>query len=199
MKKIFLVVAVLTISTTIGYTQKINGFGIKAGITSANLKFSGGGTSITADSKIGFYGGLLAQIGVSGKFAVQPEIIYSLLGTKFSQGSGEDKLNLSYVCLPVLAKYIHEGFSIIIGPQVGFLVSAKEKTSGTNDDIKPSFKSTDIAGIIGAGYTFTNGVGFDGRYQLGLSNIGSNNEPFTGGGKIKNNAFLFGLHYVLGK
>ena len=58
-----------------------------------------------------------------------------------------------------------------MGPQISFLVSAKEKTSGTNEDIKDQFKSTEIAGIIGAGYTLPNGFGFDARYQLGLSSI----------------------------
>jgi len=199
MYKLILVAGLVMFVTGNGYAQKKSSLGVRAGLTSANLKFSGGGTSITADSKIGFYSGLFAQIGVSAKFAIQPEIFYSLLGTKFSQGSGEDKVNLEYINLPVLAKYTNEGFSIIVGPQIGFLISAKEKTAASNSDIKDSFNSTDIAGIIGAGFTFTNGFGFDARYQLGLANIGSKDNPYLGDAKIKSNAFMVGLHFIFYK
>ena len=188
MKKLILVLNVFAISTATVNAQGTTNFGIKAGITSANLKFSGSGVSVSADSKIGFYGGVFAQIGVSENFAVQPEVLYSLLGSK-SQG---DNLNLSYVSVPVLAKYIKEGLSIVLGPQVSVLVSAQDKSDG-GGDVKDQFKSTEIAGVIGAGYTLTNGFGFDARYQLGLSDIakGSDLEAV----KVKSNAFMVGVHY----
>jgi opacity protein-like surface antigen len=193
MRKLILVMAVILISITTIQVQGQTAFGIKAGATSANLKFSGNGVNISADSKIGFYGGLFVQIGVSENFAVQPELLYSLLGSKSSDQGDDEKLNLSYVSVPVLAKYIKDGFSIVLGPQVSFLVSAKDKASDGTTDIKDEFKSTEIAGVIGAGYTLANGLGFDARYQLGLSNIGKGED--LEGAKIKSNAFMVGLHY----
>ncbi|MEO6220187.1 MAG: porin family protein [Ginsengibacter sp.] len=192
MKKVILAMAVIAISTATVNAQGRTNFGVKAGMTSANLKFSGFGANISTDSKIGFYGGVFAEIGISENFAVQPELLYSLLGAKSSDATnGDDKINLSYVSVPVLAKYIKDGLSIVLGPQIGFLVSAKEKTSGSNEDVKDDFETTDISGVIGAGYTTISGFGFDARYQLGLSNIAKD----SGGGKLKNNAFMFGVHY----
>lgn len=97
MKKLLFVIAAITFTAAL-FAQN-TGFGVKAGITSANVKFSGEGVNISADSKIGFYGGVFAQIGVSENFAVQPELLYSLLGTKSTGGDADDegKLNLSYI------------------------------------------------------------------------------------------------------
>ncbi len=186
MKRVFLSIAIITISITMVNAQSGTSFGIKGGITASNLKFSGSGVNVTFDSKIGFYGGVFAEIGVSDNFAVQPELLYSLLGAK-SQG---ETLNLSYVSVPVLAKYLKDGLSIVAGPQISILVSAQDKSGG--GDIKDQFKSTEIAGVIGAGYTTLSGFGFDARYQLGLSDIAKDTE---GDGKIKSNAFMFGIHY----
>ncbi len=193
MKKTISMLAVIFISIATVQAQGQTSFGIKAGATSANIKFSGNGISISSKSKIGFYGGAFVQIGVSENFAVQPEVLYSLLGSQSSDGGDNEKLNLSYVSVPVLAKYIKDGFSIVLGPQISFLASAKDKSSDGTQDIKDEFKSTEIAGVIGAGYTLQNGFGIDARYQLGLSDIGKGSD--MEGIKVKNNALMFGLHY----
>ena len=62
------------------------------------------------------------------------------------------------------------------------------------DDIKSQFKTAEIAGVIGAGYTTLGGFGFDARYQLGLTDIVKDNST---GYKLKNNNFQFGVHYLL--
>lgn len=169
-------------------------FGLKAGMTSANIKFSGGGTSVSLTSKIGFYAGAFAEVGVSDNFAIQPELFYSLLGAKAKSGDEGDggKLDFGYISLPVLVKYKNEGFAVFLGPQISYLLSAKSSGGGESQDIKDEFKSTEIAGVIGAGYTLTNGFGFDARYQLGLSDISKDS---GGEGKVKNSAFMVGVHY----
>lgn len=196
MKKILLTLAVV-IFCAAGVNAQIN-FGLKAGMTAANMKASGGGITVSMDTKIGFYAGALAEIGVSENFSVQPELFYSLLGSKMNFEGISAKDDLSYINLPILAKYRKDGFSLFLGPQVSYLVAAKEKISGAdfeddeNGDIKDEMKSIDFSGVIGAGYTLANGFGFDARYQLGLSNNYKNNED---GMTLKNSAFLVGIHY----
>ncbi|MEO6948063.1 MAG: porin family protein [Ginsengibacter sp.] len=191
MKKIFIAIAIVAFSTTGAQAQ--TSFGLKGGMTSSNLKFSGSGLTVSLSSKIGFYGGAFAEVGVSENFAVQPEVIYALLGAKANVMNQTSKLDLSYVNIPVLAKYKSSGFSVFAGPQIGILVSAKD-TDGTSS--KEDYKSTDFSGIIGAGYTIMNGLGFDARYQLGFNNIVKD----TGGqGTVKSNAFYFGVHYKFAK
>lgn len=180
--------------TAVSAQAQTTSFGLKAGITAANIKESGGGVSISLTSKIGFYAGAFAEVGVSDKFAIQPELFYNLLGAKAKSDGESDggKLDLGYISLPVLVKYKSEGFSAFLGPQISYLLSAKSSGGGSSEDIKDQLKSTEIAGVIGAGYTLTNGFGFDARYQLGLSDISKDS---GGEGSIKNSAFMVGVHY----
>jgi len=200
MKKLFFAITAIAFSAVTAQAQTAS-FGLKGGITGANEKTSANGFNITSSTKIGFYAGAFAEIGVSENFAVQPELFYSSMGTKVNMSfdgqtiKGSD--NFGYVNLPILAKYKNSGFSAFLGPQIGFLLSAKSKASGngmdTTLDVKDQMKSTDISGVIGVGYTLTNGFGFDARYQLGLTDISKSTEE-----KTKNNAFMIGIHYVFG-
>lgn len=180
---LFSAIAFVTLSA-----QSQASFGFKAGMTSSNMTASGGGISISFTNKIGFYAGAFTDIQVSPTFSVQPELTYALLGAKTTITGANDKLDLGYLNIPVLAKYNFNGLSLFAGPQLGILLSAKDQ-DGTSE--KDEFNSTDFSGIVGAGYTLFNGFGFDARYQFGLSNI-AKDQP---GATIKSNAFYIGLHY----
>lgn len=191
MKKIIIAIAVIAFSTVGAQAQ--TSFGVKGGMTSSNLKISGSGVNVTLSSKIGFYAGAFAEVGVSENFAVQPEVLYSLLGAQSKFMDETSKLNLSYVNIPILAKYKSNGFFAVVGPQIGILVSAKDSDGNSS---KESFNSTDFSGVFGAGYTTMGGFGIDARYQIGFGNIAKDTE---GEGSLKNNAFYFGIHYQFGK
>ena len=195
MKKVilFLTAAIFTSFTLKAQTAT---FGVKAGITGSNMKFSASGISMSMTTKIGYYAGAMADINVADNFSVQPELYYSLMGAKVKgsgDGTGFDggKTDLSYVNLPILLKYKNEGFGVFLGPQIGVLVSAKSKSDGTTEDLKKDLKSTDFSGILGASYTLPNGFGLDARYELGFGNI----EKDAQGGSVKNNGFMVGVHY----
>ncbi|MEO9071217.1 MAG: porin family protein, partial [Ginsengibacter sp.] len=150
---------------------------------------------VSLSSKIGFYAGAFADIGISENFGVQPELFYSELGAKQkgTDGDPDASLNLGYINLPILAKYKNNGFSAFLGPQLSYLLSAKSKSGSSSDDIKSQLKSTDVSGVIGVGYTLTSGLGFDARYQIGLSDISKNSGS---DGSVKNSAFMVGIHYA---
>jgi hypothetical protein len=67
--------------------------------------------------------------------------------------------------------YVAEGFSIEAGPQVGFLMSAKAKAEGEEEDLKDFVKGIDFGFNLGLGYKMESGLNFAARYNLGLSNI----------------------------
>lgn len=199
MKKVILLIAVISILGFSANAQSTN-FGLKAGMTAANMKFSGSGISIKMTTKIGFYAGAIAEIGVNDNFAVQLELDYSLMGAK-SKGDdefGDGTLDLSYISLPVLVKYKNQGFSAFLGPQIGVLMGAKSKGDGESEDVKDQFKSTDFSGVIGVGYTLESGLGFDARYQMGFSDIAKQDQDFEGV-KVKNEGFRVGIHYFFNK
>ncbi|MEN8788224.1 MAG: porin family protein [Flavobacteriaceae bacterium] len=146
------------------------------------------------DGKIGFFVGGVAEFGVADKFAVQPEVLFSQQGGKYSDSGGFDgQFNLNYINVPVMAKFkVSDAFSIEAGPQVGFLLSAKDKydspTSG-EDDIKEFISSTDFGGNIGVGYELDSGLNFNARFNYGFSNI----NDFEDSGDFKNNNCVFSL------
>lgn len=164
-------------------------FGIKGGLNASSLD----NKNSNAETKIGFNAGFLAHIHTSNKFwAFQPELYYSLEGNRpkmIPQGTGNT--NLSYLNVPVLVQYMFDnGFRIETGPQIGFLLSAKNKTSNTTTDLKSQFKSTAFSIPLGLGYLTTTGLGFDARYNFGISNIYKANDP-----KIRSNVFQFDVFY----
>ena len=161
-------------------------FGLKAGLNISSVPVEDDGDF---SNKTGLHIGGLAHIHVSSHFAVQPEFVYSQQGGK----RGGVTLKLNYLNIPVLAQYMtNDGFRLETGPQIGFLTSAKSKTGNVELDLEDSFQSVDFAWAFGASYLIpgSNGLGFDVRYNLGISNVSDQN-----GTTAKNNVVQLGVFY----
>ncbi|WP_121366187.1 porin family protein [Flavobacterium limicola] len=198
MKKIILTVAAVF---AFGFANaQETKFGVKGGVNFANLS----GDIEDNSAKVGFNVGGFVEIKVSDKFSVQPELLFSTQGTKFEysetfDGSTinyQEKANLSYLNIPVMAKYyVATGFSLEAGPQIGFLTSAKYKVEANGEeeevDAKDDFESIDFGVNFGAGYDFTENLSAGLRYNVGLSNIAKD----SGNDKISNSVFSVSLGY----
>ena len=126
MKKIVLA-AIAVMGFGFANAQDIK-FGIKGGINLSTFT----GDIEDASSKVGFQAGGFAELKLSDKFSIQPEVLYSLQGAKFKETgdsySYKENINASYLNVPVLAKYyVIDKLSVEAGPQIGFLLSAKSK------------------------------------------------------------------------
>lgn len=157
---------------TTAMAQHVN-IGIKGGVNVYNIKND---NNVKYDTKIGFNVGLLGHIHLAKQVALQPEIVYSTQGAKYTTASIETKLNLAYLNVPLLIQYMFDnGFRLQAGPQIGFLVSAKAKTGSAEIDLKQNLKKVDFALSAGIGYVHpSSGFGVDARYNIGLSNINEN-------------------------
>ena len=164
--------------------------GIKGGINMYNIHND---NDIKYDYKVGYNFGLLGHIHLNTNFAIQPELVYSLQGAKYSANNTTTNFNLSYINMPVLIQYMFDnGLRLQAGPQIGLLIAAKSKTGGTTIDNKENLKPLDFALSIGAGYIFPPvGLGIDLRYNLGLSNINK-----TGNVTSTNRGMQLGLFYI---
>jgi hypothetical protein len=202
MRNVLFAIAAIAFSAASTQAQTTS-FGLKGGMTASNMKMSSSGISISLTTKIGFYAGAFAEVGVSEKFAVQPELFYSAIGAKMKASdsgmTASASENLGYINLPVLAKYKSEGFSVFAGPQVSYLLSAKSKSSQDNQtvDDKDEYKPVEVSGVFGVGYTLSNGFGVDARYQLGLTNLIKDNQGTDA--TAKNSAFMVGVHYFFNR
>ena len=162
-------------------SQAQTSFGIRGGISSTTLVGEG------YKAKAGFHLGGFANIGIKNGFSLQPELYYATQGAKWE---GDGKTELSYLNIPVLAKYKSAGgFFGETGPQIGFMLSAHDTWDGEKEDVKEYLNTTDFSWAFGAGYQVNKNLCVNLRYNLGITSFWNSE---------KNSAFLIGVHYTLG-
>jgi hypothetical protein len=180
--KNFLLLAVVTVLGFANVNAQEIKFGAKGGLNFASI--SGDNTN-GIDVVTSFNFGVVSEISISDKFSFQPELMYSGQGYSFK----ENTIALSYLNIPLIGKYyLTKGLSVEAGPQIGFLLSAKnEKT-----DVKDSFNTFDFGVNFGLGYKLDNGLNFGVRYNLGLTDINNLDDSSS---KYKNGVFQLSVGY----
>jgi Outer membrane protein beta-barrel domain len=192
MKKIYLLFVLLPVFLTQAQkTKQDEGvkIGVKGGLNVSN--FMGDLTNNAIRTSI--HAGLVAEFMISDKFSVQPELLYSGQGFTNTGGIGYERSKFDYINLPILAKfYLVKKLSLETGPQIGFLISAKNRTNTSNTTVDKQ-KTVDLGLNLGAGYELENNVFFQARYNLGLSNI--NNSSNSSAVKYTNAVIQFSVGY----
>jgi hypothetical protein len=185
---LLLVAAILTPSEASAQTV----IGAKAGLSLANVTFSGDGVSASPDGRTGFVGGAFAQFGIGSPWFIQPEVLYSSKGFEVDS----DALSLGYVEIPVLfgAAFPLSNSAlkpmVFAGPSVAFKLSCDADGYDCGDDVK----SVDFGIVFGAGIQYdleSISLFLDGRYDLGLTDIGDISELSSADVSIKNRAWQF--------
>ncbi|SFN35598.1 Outer membrane protein beta-barrel domain-containing protein [Chryseobacterium oleae] len=198
-------------------------FGVKAGFNASTLSKYDGYDGYDNDQKLkpGFNAGVFVNIPVAEKFSVQPEVLFSQLGSKTEEKevyyNNSDKFKretdykktLNYLTIPVMVQYnILPQLYVEAGPEFGFLLGGKDKgdltltqTSGNTTTTQTTSFSENIVkdlhnkfnfGIgIGAGYYFTQNFGVTARFTAGITDIYKHNN----GDAVRNNAFQVGVAY----
>ena len=201
MKKLFLGAAVAM--SSLAFAQQ---FGAKAGLNVSSL--SKDANLSDQGSKIGFNAGLFANFPIAESFSVQPELIYTQYGEKYdyvmpvTDERYSGSTHLDYVALPVMLQYnVTPSFYLEAGPELGLLVSAKDKaknettgeTLAESDNYKDSLNGFNVGVGLGAGYFFTPNIGVTARYVAGFTDIYKDGQ--NAGDAVKNNVFQAGLAY----
>lgn len=185
MKTVFALILITVISINL-YAQRTDAYlGIKAGVNIADLHVEDGQD---LNSIVSGHAGGLVHIHVSPHLAIQPELFLSGQGAE----DDGDKIKLIYLNLPVLFQYMAgNGFRLHTGPQLGVMLSAKEKIGNAEYEVNDSFENIDFGWVFGASYQFPgSGVGLDMRYTIGITDI---TESSTS--DVQNRVFAFGLFY----
>lgn len=200
-------------------TQSPVTFGIKGGVNISTISYTYDNGWMYSDqkAKIGFNAGVFANIPISGKFSVQPEILYNGLGAKveysmtFDPGpmtrlEGKETLSLHYLSVPVMFQYnVIPDLYVEAGPEFGFLLGGRSKgdwtdttdnitttTSYSNKISNSIFNKFNFGIGIGAGYYFTQNLAATARFTAGLTDIYKSGNSNT----VRNNAFQIGLAYT---
>jgi Outer membrane protein beta-barrel domain len=193
MKKILSLLTLLSVISVGVYAQGISG-GLKLGLNLANqtIKSSDMGFTASPSFRPSIHAGGYLTVMLNEKFGIQPEVLYSGQGYKQNGGT----LAMDYITIPVLFRYNFTPiFSAHLGPQMGFLMSAKAKYDGADEeDMKDYFKGSDIGIAGGVNIDLPMGLNFAARFVKGVSNI---IEEDSGDLKYKNYNLQLSVGYKL--
>ncbi len=143
-------------------------YGFKIGANISNIS----GDNPYSGMKPAMHAGAIVEITISDLFSVQPELLYSMQGSQHKDDASL-KNNNHYITLPVMVKYfINETISIDAGPQIGYLLFAKQ-SNGWEEwiDTKDQLNALDYGFNLGASYEMDNGMSFNLRYNYNFANI----------------------------
>jgi hypothetical protein len=205
--KTFTISLILLILGVRVFAQSATGvpyMGIKVGASYSMNAFSNPSLADYATkAKWGFAGGFFYNIPISNKFSLQPELLFSQMGSKLESNldaTTNATLELDYASIPFLVKFSPiDALAIFAGPQLDFMVrGALNYDSQPESDIRSSLKEFSPAVTFGGEYWFTKNFGVYARYMLGLSNLNAkepgiwfNQQVLTS--DLRNSALQFGV------
>ena len=133
----------------------------------------------------GWNAGIFTNLFLGNHFAIAPELLYTKAGAKIKTTTSENnqnvyinnQLNLSYISVPVMAKYrFTGGFYLETGPEINFNVSGGKYQ---NVSVRNLTNSAEFAWGAGLGYQSPIGLGIGARYNVGLTRVDNiNNANF---------------------
>lgn len=191
MKKIFTILTVVALTTTISFAQAQ--FGIKAGFNNSAVGSSDSDMNELISSKSGMQFGGVAMFELSDAMQLRTGAIYSQKGATLLD---EITVALDYLEVPAdLAFMLGDGgFALSAGPYFAFLMSSKVKLDGESEDME-DMNSMDIGLNFGASYLVNEQILIDARYGMGLTNISSDSDDDE---TMLNGALQISVGYVFG-
>lgn len=165
-------------------------FGLKGGLNLSQLYIDQPNAE-DENMKVGYHFGVFGKIPITNFVAIQPEVLYSNVGSKITYGgsdlesllgieSGEVRFNLNYVQVPIALGVNIGPLNLHAGPYFSYLASANVKDLNTSD-----LSSTDILeldtddfnrfdyGLVGGVAIDVQGLTLGVRYNHGLREVGS--------------------------
>ena len=180
-------------------------FGVKGGLASSTVTWTGGGPSDYWESLSKPVIGAFFAFNLSPMLAVQPEVYYWIGGASIEETDGVDTLRLemlfNYIHVPVLAKFRFGKGQLkpllFAGPAVSFLTAAKNRIylNGVLEeetDIEPFLNGTDFSAVFGTGLEYAISkitLILDVRYNMGFSDVDNKADETV----VKNRAWMFML------
>lgn len=180
------------------------------------------GRPFDVKSRVGFQGGIYADLPLSNLISMQPSVLYTQKGgtveanvpdyLSISGGSGSSasseysnftgSVRMNYIDVPVLINFkTADGFSFVGGPQLSFLLAQHSSfleysTAGSvysGSDSTNGFKKIVVGGNVGIGYSFMEHAGINLYYQFDFERIADNS---TGANPPKNSGVSLSVSYL---
>jgi hypothetical protein len=183
---------------------EVTDFGVKAGVALSNVF---GRDVYDQRFRAGFSYGIFMTYKFGRTFALQPELLFVMKGSKYVNGQGPDAyretMSLEYVELPILAKFyfpLFRGFRthVFAGPAPSLNIRARvdARFAGeSQEEALDNIKGFDLGLVAGAGIEVPVGKGritFDVRYTAGLMTLSKEPEAQIRSGSV---SFLLGYMF----
>ncbi|MEQ8625140.1 MAG: porin family protein [Vicingaceae bacterium] len=154
----YLLLTALLIINLSAFSQN-NKLGIKAGYNLSNQIEPVG---LDYQPLSSFHFGVSYHLRASQKIAFQPELLFSIKGSRHNEG----ELKLKHLEVPLLITYKINKFSLLAGPQYSLLFNAK--WDGETGSYKENYNLSNIGFILGLAYSLNDNFLFGARYQRDL-------------------------------
>ncbi len=137
------------------------------------------GQSFKNQFRYGYHIGGFAEIGIGGKFMIQPEVLFNQVSSTLDSNykniykdvfsSNQTKVRLGYLSIPVLLNYKLIGSFLVLqaGPQFGILI---DKNKDLVKNGTKAFSDGDFS-MVGGAQVKLSSVRISARYVVGLNNI----------------------------
>jgi len=167
---------------------------VGANITKVN------GKSFKDEFRYGYQLGGFAEVRLSNKFVLQPEVLFNQYATKLDSNfknvyqnvfNSRNNIKLNYISIPILLNYklIGSFLSLQAGPQVGILIDQNRTLLQNGAD---AFKKGDLSMLAGV-QVKVGAIRLNGRYAVGLNNI----SDLPDDGKWKSQGFQLSVGLAL--
>lgn len=168
--------------------------------TSLNYGASNSTLSDYKKSANGIQAGASFQAGITPGFSLVSELYFMRIGGKLKTNNplftGESKLRLNTIELPVLARFHFGKFYMNAGPSIAYNISGDNKINDASTKLSftnstAGFKRFDAGVQMGGGVEFPfkqRRIALDIRYNYGLTNISYDKE-------IYNRAVMISVHF----
>ena len=170
MKKLFTILTLVALTTTISFAQAQ--FGIKAGFNSSAIGTSESESNEMMSSRIGLQFGGVATIPFTDAVQLRTGAIYNQKGATIDFLESDITLAIDYLEVPVDFAFMlgDGGFALSAGPYFAFLMSSKVKFDGESEDFDDA-KAMDVGLNFGVSFTIQESMIIDARYGMGLTNL----------------------------
>lgn len=190
MKKKISVFIVLFVAAAASLHAQSFKLGIKLGSNLTKID----GQSFQDGFKLSYHAGAFAEIDLSKKLGIQPEVLFNQTSSKTTNNLNDivNGLNpnadfkLNYLSIPILLRYnVNNFITLNAGPQYSILLSSDKSLVQSGKD---AFKSGDFSAVAGIQLNLSS-LRVYGRYVIGLSEI----NDITSQQKWKNQQVQLGL------
>jgi hypothetical protein len=183
-------------------------FGPKVGLNLSTMTLKSGGVSYDPKTVVGFNVGVVSEITLSDNLSLQPAVLYSTKGSKYSitflQVAEEYEITPSFIEIPVNVVYKFDlgaaKLFLNAGPYVAYGIGGKIKGGGESDNIifgtkeSDDMKPLDFGLNVGAGVEIANLL-ISANYGLGLANLSPTTTDNT---EMKIKVIGFSVAYLFG-